>query len=190
MIENLFISRVRIKMLNYFLMNEDDELHVRGLVRLLEEEINAVRRELQNLEDSGILTSQKKGNKLFYRIDHNCPILKELQMLFYKERKEVKAILRSLRKIEGIDTAFLTENFITDQHEEEYDIDLMIVGNPNVQELTNELKKFEKEFDRELRITVMSHSDIEFHHKKRDDFLLNVMRKDRIMLIGSNKDLI
>lgn len=189
MIENLFISKVRIKMLDHFLSNPTEEFHVRGLVRLLDEEINAVRRELQNLERSKLLLSQRRGNKLFYRVDGNSIIIRELRSLIYKDRPDIQKLALGLHTVEGINAAFLTENYISNLHEAEYDIDLFVVGKVNMEKFTTEMRRLEKELDRELRVTLFTPEDLEFQHKRRDAFLINVLRKDRIMLIGGEKDL-
>ena len=60
MLKKLFISKVRISILEVFLSNLDAAHHVRELVRILDEEINAVRRELMNLESAGLLKSKKE----------------------------------------------------------------------------------------------------------------------------------
>jgi predicted transcriptional regulator len=189
MLKNLFISKVRVKMLKQFLFNEGEEYHVRGLVRILDEEINAVRRELQNLEEAGILLSQRKGNKLFYRINSDCFLLDELTSMMYKDREDIKKVYKSIKKIEGVDVALVTKSFIKNEYEDEMDIDILFVGDIKVNDATQELKKLEKSLDKELRITVMKRTDLDFHLKKRDKFLLNILQKDNILLIGSYKNL-
>ncbi len=97
MLKNLFISKVRISILDVYMSNVDAAYHVRALVRLLDEEINAIRRELINLEKAGILKSKKEGNKVVYRVNKQCPILWDLRAIFYKESKDGKAILNLLK---------------------------------------------------------------------------------------------
>lgn len=190
MLKQLFISKVRIKMLRQFLFNQDEELHVRGLVRLLDEEINAIRRELQNLEDAKILISQKRGNKLFYFLNKENQYVNELTRLFYIDRKDVQLIHKILSPEERIKTVVITENYLKKDYEHDYDIDLLILTEANVNDIMNLLKTLEEKLDRELRITVLKPSDIEFHHKKRDDFLLNILKRDKIIIIGDQSDLI
>ena len=65
MLKKLFISKVRVSILKTYLLDLKASFHIRELVRELDEEINAVRRELINLEEAGILKSKKDGNKLW-----------------------------------------------------------------------------------------------------------------------------
>jgi predicted transcriptional regulator len=62
MLNKIFTSKTRVKILTLFLMNPDTELFIREISRTIHENINAVRRELSNLEDIGLLISKNKGN--------------------------------------------------------------------------------------------------------------------------------
>ena len=65
MIEHLFISKVRIKLLKLNLVDTTKHVHIRGIVRMIDEEINAVRRELKNLKEAGILENEKREKNVF-----------------------------------------------------------------------------------------------------------------------------
>ena len=78
MLKNIFISKVRVRILKQYMFHPFDGYHVRGLVRLLDEEINAIRRELLNLKEAGILISHKDGNKLVYELNPECTISNDL----------------------------------------------------------------------------------------------------------------
>ncbi|MCG2690615.1 hypothetical protein L6249_00895 [Candidatus Parcubacteria bacterium] len=57
MLEKLFGSRARVKILNIFLLNPREKYYIRQLSRNLKLQLNSTRRELENLEKFGILTS-------------------------------------------------------------------------------------------------------------------------------------
>lgn len=187
MLQKLFISKVRIKILKKYFFDDEKEYHVRGLVRLLEEEINAIRRELQNLETAGLLISQQKGNKLFYRLNEKSPILEELKSMMFKDREDIKTMIEHLSKLEKIECAVLTENYLRDHHETAYDIDILFVGDESATTLTAEMKKLEAEIGKTLRFSLLKRADLEFQKKRRDPFLLNILEKDKIILIGSDR---
>lgn len=177
-------------MLKKYLFAPDEEYHVRGMVRELREEINAVRRELQNLEDMGLLISQKRGNKLFYRLNQDHIFFHELRTLMFKDREDVQTIHRELLKHDGIQLALLTEDFMKEEYRDEnYSVDVFIAGKFQIQQLKITMSDLEKTLDRKLKFTVMSMEDVTFQLKKREDFLLNIFKSDKIILIGSDKDL-
>jgi Fic family protein len=84
MLEHLFTSRTRVKLLQLFLLRPEREVHVREICRITGVNINAVRRELANLEEIGLLTSRRQGNALFFTADIASPIYQELVAIFLK----------------------------------------------------------------------------------------------------------
>ena len=83
-LERLFTSRTRVSLLGLFLLNPEREVHVREISRITALNINAVRRELANLEEIGLLTSCTRGNARFYTVNIAFPIYQELVSVFLK----------------------------------------------------------------------------------------------------------
>lgn len=189
MLDNLLISKVRIKMLKQFLYNKEESYHVRALVRELNEEINAVRRELQNLEEIGLLTSQKKGNKLVYTLVSNHSFVKPLYELLRKDEDEVVKVTKIIQSLGEVNAAVLTEHFFYGNHKDNTDVDLLVVSEAHVKDINAVLRKVEETLGREVRAAALRTSEVPFYIKKRDPLLLSVLSKDRITLIGSDKDL-
>jgi DNA-binding transcriptional ArsR family regulator len=84
MLERLFSSRTRVDLLELFLLRPEREIHVREICRRTGLNINAVRRELANLEEMGLLTSRRGGNARFYTVNIAFPIYQELVGIFLK----------------------------------------------------------------------------------------------------------
>lgn len=190
MLKNLFISKVRIRILEKYMSNLDAAYHVRGLVRDLGDEINAVRRELLNLKDAGILVSSKDGNKIVYKIDKNCPIIWELRSIFFKESDLGKKILSSLSSIEGISVGIVTQAFLQNKHEDPSDIDMLFIGNMKIRDLTSIMNGLEKELGRVIKYAAIKPEDYEFGRRKKDPILMNALLNDNIIIIGKDSDLI
>jgi DNA-binding transcriptional ArsR family regulator len=83
-LERLFSSRTRIKLLHLFLLNPEREIHVREICRITDVNINAVRRELANLEGIGLLASRRVGNARLYTVNIAFPVYQELVSIFLK----------------------------------------------------------------------------------------------------------
>jgi Fic family protein len=84
MLERLFTSRTRVKLLELFLLQPEREVHVREICRITGLTINAVRRELANLEEIGLLSSRRAGNARFYTANIAFPIYPELMGILLK----------------------------------------------------------------------------------------------------------
>ena len=89
MLEQLFTSRTRVSLLKLFLLHPEREIHVREICRSTGSNINAVRRELANLEEMGLLRSRRAGNALFYTVNIAFPIYQELVNIFLKMKSGV-----------------------------------------------------------------------------------------------------
>ncbi len=190
MLKKLFISKVRIRILEQYMLDMNAAFHVRGLVRMLEEEINAVRRELLNLQDTGLLYSKKDGNKLVYRLNKKCSILPELRSMFYKESNLGKAILKVIEGIEGVQLAVLTESFIKNRYDNQTDVDFLFIGNMKIKELSTAISELEKDQNREIRFSAITKEDFDFARKKKEPFLMNILEKDKMIIFGQISDLL
>src|SRR4030067_3256570 len=83
-LSDIITSKVRIKIIELFLSNITEMYHVRGVVREIKEEINAVRRELERLEKAGILKNEARGNRLYYWPRTDNPFFNDLLSIVSK----------------------------------------------------------------------------------------------------------
>src|SRR3954469_19698913 len=82
MIEQLFGSKTRVKLLQLFYSNPNRAFYVREITRKIDEQINSVRRELSNLLSIGIITSGPTQNRLYYEVNQDYKFYKPLGMIF------------------------------------------------------------------------------------------------------------
>jgi hypothetical protein len=82
MIEQLFGSKTRVKLLRLFFSNPNRSFYVREITRKVDEQINSVRRELANMLSLGIITSDSSNNKLYYEVNQNYEYFSPLQTMF------------------------------------------------------------------------------------------------------------
>lgn len=82
MVDALFGSKTRVKLLHLFLNNPGKAFYVREITRLIDEQINSVRRELSNLLEVGVITSSTADNKLYYELNQHYEYLAAFKMIF------------------------------------------------------------------------------------------------------------
>ena len=190
MIEHLFVSKVRAKLLRLFFLDVQQEIHIRGIVRMIDEEINAVRRELKNLAAATILISERRGNRVYYSVNRRCPIYYELLGLVHKEYGLGGIVLKHRDDLGPTIFAVITTAYIEDHHPSQFDIDLLLIGDINLKTAGSMIKESEETTGREIRYTIMTQDDFEFRKKKRDAFVMNVLEKHKIMLVGDENRLL
>lgn len=184
MIERLFTSKTRVKLLTLFIMNPERELYIREIVRLTNENINAIRRELTNLEDIGLLHSTIKGNTKQYTLDKTMPIYSELKSIIVKTEGITKILKDHLSELGSIKCAFIYGSFAQDKVGMNSDIDLFLIASVDEKKLIPLIHNFEKQISREINYVLFTMEEFEERKKHKNPFITNVLKEPKILLIG------
>lgn len=190
-LSDIITSKVRIKILELFYSNLGEMYHVRGIVREIEEEINAVRRELEKLEGVGILKKEPRGNRVYYWLRNDYPLFGDLLGLVSKTTGLGRSIVENRSKVGKINSVMFSGRFARGKarkHEE--DVDILVVGEVVLPELATLIRLEESKRSKEINYTVMSKEEFEFRKKRRDPFLLGILSGSRIMIIGDEEELV
>lgn len=181
----LFVSNTRSKLINIFFYQPAESYYVRQLVRLTDEEINSVRRELANLLKAGILESEVRGNRLYYWANPNNSLFIYLLLIAHQNTSLGFDIQKNLTKIGSIKTIFCSFSYLINQSNPENDIDLIIIGDVSLKEIDNLVKKEEQRKSREINYMVMNKSEYKLRRSKRDPFIINFFLNYPFVLYGS-----
>jgi predicted transcriptional regulator len=189
-IEQLFGSKTRVKLLQLFYSNPNRSYFVREITRTIDEQINSVRRELSNLLSIGIITSDNTNNKLYYEVNQKYEYYAPLKQIFggglKKSRKAaasdtpVEPANEGLRAVGRVELAVLTGQFTRDNSA---GVDLLVVGeiNPNaLQKYVDELEAKEK---RSIRYTHMDLADFRYRLQIRDRFATAITKAKKQVLV-------
>lgn len=191
LLDDIIISRVRVKILTLFLSNPGMIFHVRDIVRKLDEEINAVRRELGHMEKAGMVSKEQRANRLFYMFRKDYPLFYELMELIGKTSGLGADLLKNKVKLGKIKYAMISGRYLRGiQKKSSTDVDLLIVGNVVLPELAQIVKAEEVRRERELNYTVMTEDEFQFRKRRRDPFVLSIMEHSRVMIIGDEEELV
>lgn len=191
MLEELFVSRVRVKILQLFLSNPQDSLfHVREIVRRVSEEINAVRRELARMEKFGMVISEWRANRRLYRFRKDYLFYKELLSLVSKTSGLGGNIIINKGKLGKIKFAFLSTRFLKGIQSSTEDVDLLIVGNIVLPELQSIIADEQAKREVEINYSFMDEAEFAFRVKRRDPFILRVLMQPKVMLLGLEDELL
>lgn len=83
MLDSLITSKTRLKLLIKFFVSASNQGYLRGLADEFQESTNAIRKELNQLEEAGYLTKKSDKNKIFYRANTKHSLFKPLQNLIH-----------------------------------------------------------------------------------------------------------
>jgi DNA-binding MarR family transcriptional regulator len=190
-LKDLFVSKVRVKILKVFFSKPSEIYYVRQLVRLTGEEINAVRRELKRMEERGMVKKEPRANRLYYFFVKSYPFYQELISLVAKTTGLGADIIKNKNKIGNLKFAMLSGRYSRQMpRKSEEDIDILLVGNINASELNKLVRKAESEREKEINYAPMTIDEFEFRKSRRDPFLQKILSSGRIMLIGDEEEMV
>lgn len=190
-LNDIITSKVRIKILELFFSNTSEMYHVRGIVREAREEINAVRRELARLENAGILKNESRGNRLYYWLRTDYPFFGDLISMVAKSTGLGGKIIENRKKVGKMSFVMFSGAFVRrKERKRDNDVDILVVGDIVLPELANLIREEESKREQEVNYTVMSRDEYEFRKKRRDPFLLGILYRSRVMIIGDEEDLV
>ncbi len=187
---DIITSKVRIKILELFFSNLKELYHVRGIVREIGEEINAVRRELTKLEKDGILRKEPRGNRIYYSVRSEHVFFGDLISMVAKTTGLGKSIIENKNKIGKVSFIMFSGKFVRTKNRKDDDVDILIVGEIVLPELASIIRVEESKQNREINYTVMSREEFDFRKKRRDPFLLGILAGSRVMILGDEEDLV
>lgn len=187
MIEQLFGSKTRVKLLHLFYNNPNRSFYVREITRKVDEQINSVRRELANLLRIGIIGSDSSGNRLYYEVNQKYSNYPALRAMFTNVRTQAEPTMGAandtaskIRALGNIDYAALGGVFTRDELSP---VDLLIVGDVNRHKLDQLIEELEAEEGQELRYTVLKREQYDYRRNLNDRFLGTVAASKQTVLV-------
>ena len=186
-LDRLFSSKLRIKLLDAFLSLPDARFYIRELERKINEEAKNVSRELKNLEALGLLISEKQGNLKYYSVNENFFLYPELKAIIFKTTGVQGLLKEALERLKGIETAFIYGSYAAGMESERNDIDIMIIGKPDLSDLNEVISDLEEKLNREINYMCFDQEELKERRKTGDAFIKDVLSGEKIMLKGSER---
>jgi hypothetical protein len=195
MIDALFGSKTRVKLLHLFLNNPGKSFYVREITRLIDEQINSVRRELANMMAVGIITSSSDAseNKLFYEVNQRYEYYVPLRAIFGDQQdvqtKVVQAKTASdwqpyIKDLQGVRIAIAAGVLVPGS---EAKVDLALVGTISPARLSKAIKAIEKLEGRELNYSVMKYDEFYYRLSVRDKFITEILSSNHVVIVDTDK---
>jgi hypothetical protein len=190
MIDALFGSKTRVKLLHLFLNNPGKAFYVREITRLIDEQINSVRRELANMLEVGIITSDSADNKLYYEINQRYEYYVPFRAIFADQRIEsvaeagMSTVWHELvTGLPGVRLAILAGVLVKGSGSS---VDLLLVGEIPTVKLKNVIKQIEKNEARELNYSVLSYDEFYYRLSVRDKFITEILNGKNTVLLDTD----
>ncbi len=179
--EKLFGSKTRAKLLCLFFENPEKSYYVREMTRVIDEQINSVRRELLNLESIGIIRNETFDNKVYYSANIKHPFARPLAEIFSKKNnpsrsKDIKVSTweENIRPVKKYLKGLVVTNRLPGQE----GVDLLIIGNDKTKKLTRWAEVVEKKLGKPINYVIMSVDDFNYRKRVRDRFTMEILEME------------
>lgn len=191
MIDALFGSKTRVKLLHLFLSNPGKSFYVREITRLIGEQINSVRRELANMTNIGIVTSDTADNKLYYEVNQRYEYYVPLRAIFADEKIPAAAGVAAGKKtwqddikaLSGVRVALIAGVLVK---ESTSPIDILVAGDISTAKFKKIIKAAEAAEGRELHYVQLTYDDFYYRLSVRDRFIAEIITGKCITLVDSD----
>jgi len=187
-IEKLFGSRIRAKILGWLFTHTDASYFVRQLSSILREDPTNLSRELASLEKMGILISSREGNLKRFRVNRDCSFFEEMKGFVLKTVGIAGQMRFALGGIHGLNFAFIYGSIAKGDENALSDVDLIIVGEVNLDELDKVLNVLEKKLGRTINYLLYHKKEFREKKRKKDGFIMDVLKGEKIWLFGSEDE--
>lgn len=189
MLDKIFSSKIRIKLLTLFITHPKDEFYIRQIQKLTNANFNNIRRELINLTQVGILKSSSRGNLKCFQINISHPLHDDLKNIIYKTEGLGYVITQALKTIKGIKAAFIYGSVSKGKEGPISDIDLIIIGDVKIEQIYSQIRKAENNLKREINVDIISPEEWFKRKQKKDSYILDIIKNKRIFILGTENDL-
>jgi predicted nucleotidyltransferase len=184
----LLSSRARPEIFRLLLSGTGEELHVREIERRSGLNDSTLRQELRKLVRLDLVQSRRDSNRVYYRAKTENPLYPEIRNLVLKTSGLADA-LKSALMDKRICVAFVFGSIARGEEKARSDVDLMIIGQLGVRDLSRLLSGIEEKIGREVNPHVLHEEEFRKRVRAKEHFVSSVMESPKIFIIGSHHEL-
>ena len=184
----LLSSRARAEIFRLLFGGMGEELHVREIERRSGLNDSTLRQELRKLVRLDLVQSRRDSNRVYYRAKTLNPLYPEIRNLVLKT-SGLSDVLKSALTDKRIHVAFVFGSIASEQEKAASDVDLMVIGQLGLRDLSRLLSGIEEKIGREVNPHVLREEEFRKRIQAKDHFVSSVMETPKIFIKGSQREL-
>jgi predicted nucleotidyltransferase len=184
----LLSSRARAEIFRLLFGGTGEELHVREIERRSGLNDSTLRQELRKLVRLDLVQSRRDSNRVYYRAKTENPLYPEIRNLVLKTiglADGLKSALADTR----IRVAFVFGSIARGEQKASSDVDLMVIGQLGLRDLSRLLSGVEEKIGREINPHVLREEEFRKRLRAKEHFVSRVIEAPKIFIIGSHHEL-
>src|SRR4030043_1352692 len=183
----LLSSRARAEIFRLLFSGMGEELHVREIERRSGLNDSTLRQEMRKLVRLDLVQSRKDSKRVYYRAKTESPLYPEIRNLVLKTTG-LSDLLKSALKDKRIRLAFVFGSIANGEEKAGSDVDLMVIGQLGLRDLSRLLSGIEEKIGREVNPHVLREEDFRKRLRAKEHFVSSVMESPKIFIIGSQRE--
>jgi predicted nucleotidyltransferase len=184
----LLSSRARAEIFRLLFSGTGEELHVREIERRSGLNDSTLRQELRKLVRLELVQSRRDSNRVYYRAKTESPLYPEIRNLVLKT-SGLSDVLKSALMDKRIRVAFVFGSIARGEEKAGSDVDLMVIGQLGLRDLSRLLSGIEEKIGREVNPHVLREEEFRKRIRAKEHFVSSVMETPKIFVIGSQREL-
>jgi uncharacterized protein len=184
----LLSSRARAEIFRLLFSGTGEELHVREMERRLGLNDSTLRQELRKLVRLDLVQSRRDSNRVYYRAKTENPLCPEIRNLVLKT-SGLADVLKSVLADKRILVAFVFGSVARGEEKAGSDVDLMVIGQLGLRDLSRLLSGIEEKIGREVNPHVFHEAEFRKRVRAKEHFVSRVMESSKIFIMGSQHEL-
>ena len=186
---NITKSKTRKAILELYFNRQGKKYYLRELEKIIHFPVQNIRRELIKLEKTGIFKREKSGNQVYYLLNTKSPIFNDFKNIIEKTIGIENQIRVELSDLKSISKAFIFGSFADGTLDALSDIDIMIVGDINEDDLIGKISTLENRFEREINYHIFSDKEFTKRKQEKDSFVSRILSKPTIFLVENHENI-
>jgi predicted nucleotidyltransferase len=165
----------------------EEALYIREIERRSGLSIGTIRQEALKLVRMGLVLSRKSGNRTYYEPNKKNVLYEDIRHIVLKTCGLPQALTNKLGE-RGILFAFIFGSIASGTEKPDSDVDLMIIGEIGLREVSKRLSSIGKDVGREINPHVMTGDEFSKRLNQKEHFVTAVMDSPRIWIKGCEDD--
>lgn len=186
-LEQIFSSKARANIFKSLFSLNRNEIHLREIQRLSGLSVETIRRELKKLVSMALISKRIDSNRTYYQANTNHPLFNEIHKIVLKT-EGLKDVLKKALSVTQNDFVFVFGSFASGTSNENSDIDLFIIGETGLREISKLLKEPSVVLQREINPHTLTLEEFKNRIYKKDHFVLNLLNSSKLFIIGSEDE--
>lgn len=180
----------RRRVLGMLLLHPEESLHGREIARRTGLPAGTLTRELKRLAEAGLLNCERRGNQLLYSANRQSPIFEELAGILRKTSGLADVVAEALEPLNHhIEVALIFGSVARGSETRGSDVDVLIIGAVDYGSVVDALYTAQQRLAREINPMVFTRREWSAKLKERNPFVLEVLSRTRIFLVGGEHEL-